>query len=112
MRSAKYVFAIVVLVALAGAVLAADKPEVTVAGDLQCAKCSMKKAEAKTCQDVLVVAGKDGAPATEYYVVKSASFGKEDHVCKGKKSVVATGTVNEKDGKKWLTVTKISESKS
>ncbi len=100
--------AIAVALAFAGAVLAADTaPEVTVTGMVQCAKCTLKAPGAKECQDVLVVPGKDGAPATEYYLTKNAAWKKYGHVCHGEKSAVATGTVAEKDGKKWLTVTKI-----
>ena len=107
------VIALVVLVAFAGVVLAADKPaEVTLSGDVQCAKCTLKKADAKACQDVLVVAGQGGAPATEYYLVKNDTEKTFGHVCNGKKSAVATGMVAEKDGKKWLTASKIEEKKN
>jgi hypothetical protein len=54
---------------------------VTVSGKITCAKCTLKKADAKSCQDVLVVAGEKGA--------------------------TVTGTVTEKDGKKWLTPSKM-----
>src|SRR5512140_2727897 len=114
MRSVRNVVgALALLVAFAGVALAAENAsEVTVAGNLQCAKCTLQAAGATKCQDVLVVAGKDGAPATEYYLVKNAVAEKFGHVCKGTKDVALTGTVKEKGGKKWLTATKIEEKKS
>ena len=84
---------------LASAALAAD---VTLTGNVACAKCTLKKADAKECQDVLVVAGANGA-TTEYYIVKNAVLeGFRPHV-HGEKAVTVTGTVSEKDGKKWIT---------
>ena len=67
--------AVALVLGLAGAALAADKPaakpaEVTLTGDVQCAMCILKKADAKGCQDVLVVTDKAGK--TEYYLVKNA----------------------------------------
>ena len=64
---------LVLLFTLAGAAFAAEKgKEVTVTGNLECAKCTLKAADATKCQDVLVVEGTGGAPATEYYLVKNA----------------------------------------
>lgn len=106
------VVALTLALAFAGAALAADtSSEVTVAGQLQCAKCTLKAADAKSCQDVLVVAGVGGAPETHYYLVKNAVAEKFGHVCNGTKDVTLTGTVAEKGGKKWLTATKIEEKK-
>jgi hypothetical protein len=99
-----------VALGLAGAALAADQPaakaaEVTLSGDVQCAMCVMKKADAKGCQDVLVVADKGGK--TEYYLVKNAVSEKFGMSCSGPRKATATGTVSEKDGKKWLTASKL-----
>ncbi len=99
--------AVVALVGFATAALAAD---VTLTGKIACAKCTLKKADAKECQDVLVVAGEKGA-ATDYYIVKNDVLEKFGHTCKGEKAATVTGTVSEKDGKKWITPTKI-EAKS
>ena len=83
--------------------------EVTVTGKILCAKCTLKKADAAGCQDVLVVE-QDGK-TTEYYVTKNEVAEKYGHVCKGDKPVVATGTVMEKDGKTWLTASKMEAPK-
>jgi hypothetical protein len=79
--------------------------EVTVTGKILCAKCTLKKADAKGCQDVLVA--DEGGKSVEYYLTKNDVAEKYGHVCQGEKAVVATGTVMEKDGKTWLTATKM-----
>ena len=55
-----------------------------------CAKCTMKKSDAKQCQDVLVV--KDGDKTAEYYVAKNDVSAKFGHTCKGEKPATVTGT--------------------
>jgi Family of unknown function (DUF6370) len=104
--------AVLVLVAVLSAATFAgeDAKTVTVSGKLLCAKCSLKAADAKECQNV-IVAEQDGK-SVEFYLVKNAVSQEFGHVCKAEKSVVATGTVGEKDGKTWLTATKIDQPKS
>lgn len=101
---------VVLILGLAGVAVAADqaaaKPtEVSLTGDVQCAMCILKKADAKSCQDVLVVTDKAGK--TEYYLVKNAVSEKFGMSCMKPRPAVATGTVSEKDGKKWLTASKL-----
>lgn len=84
--------------------------DTTVTGTVVCAKCTLKKADAKECQDVLVV--KNGDKTTEYYVAKNDVSEKFGHTCKGEKPATVTGTVAEKDGKTWITPTKMEEKKS
>jgi hypothetical protein len=99
-------FALVVgLVAGAAAV-----EEKTLTGSIMCEKCTLKKADAKECQDVLVVKDDAGA-TTEYYISKNEVAKKFGHTCTGEKPAVVTGTVAEKDGKKWVTASKIVEKK-
>jgi Family of unknown function (DUF6370) len=104
---AKLVLALALVVGFVGSSLAADE---TYTGKIMCAKCALKKADATKCQDVLVV--KDGESVTEYYVEKNAVAEKFGHVCSGDKSAVVTGTVTEKDGKKWIAPSKMEETKS
>jgi phosphosulfolactate phosphohydrolase-like enzyme len=92
-----------------GFVAASMAAEETVTGSVMCAKCTLKKADATKCQDVLVVKGDKPA---EYYVEKNAVSEKFGHVCKDSKQAVVTGTVTEKDGKKWIAPSKMEESKS
>ena len=98
-------FAALAAVILAGIPAFAGADEITVEGQILCAKCSLKKADAEECQNVLVVDKKDSA--TEYYLVKNDVVETFGHVCQGKKPAIVTGTVEDKDGKTWLTATKI-----
>ena len=100
---------LVFVLGMAASAVAADP--VTVTGNVMCAKCTLKKADAKECQDVLVVKDAKGATAAEYYLVKNDVQKKFGHVCTGEKPATATGAVTEKDGKKWLDATKLDEVK-
>lgn len=88
---------------------AAGDQAINVAGSVMCGKCTLNKADLKDCQDMLVV--KEGGATTEYYLAKNDVLEKFGHTCKGEKKVKAAGTVAEKDGKKWLTLTSIEEMK-
>jgi len=104
---AKLTLALALVVGLLAGANASD--DTTMTGNIMCAKCTLKKADAKECQDVLVV--KDGDKTAEYYVEKndvSKAFG---HVCKDEKPAVVTGKVTEKDGKKWISATKMEQPK-
>ena len=100
-------FALIFVLGMAASAVAADP--VTLTGKVMCAKCTLKKADAKECQDVLVV--KDAKGTAEYYLVKNAVQEKFGHVCTGEKPATVVGTVAEKDGKKWLEATKMDEVK-
>ena len=93
-----------VVLGLSGSAGAADEVK-TLTGKVVCGKCSLNKAAA--CQNVLVA--EDG---TEYYLAKSEAADKFGHVCKGEKTAKATGTITEKDGKKWLTASAMEEAKA
>jgi hypothetical protein len=79
----------------------AEEKEVTVTGDGQCAKCSLK--ETKKCQNAIKT--EDGKT---YYVAEN-DVSKKFHseICTETKKVTAIGTVKEVDGKPQLTVSKI-----
>ena len=100
--------AVVVGLALVAQAGEEGKP-ITVTGKVMCAKCTLKKADAKECQDVLVAEEKDGK--VEYYLVKNEALQKFGHTCTGEKTATATGKVTEKEGKKWLDASKIEEVK-
>jgi hypothetical protein len=97
--------------ALAVGFVASASAEETVSGKVMCGKCSLKKADADKCQDMLVA--KDAAgKVTEYYLEKNDVLKAYGHTCQGEKPAVVTGTVTEKDGKKWLAATKMEAPKS
>ncbi len=104
---AKLGLALALVVGLVAGANASD--ETTMTGSIMCAKCALKKADAKECQDVLVV--KDGDKTSEYYVEKNDVAKAFGHVCKDEKPAVVTGKVTEKDGKKWISATKMEAPK-
>jgi hypothetical protein len=103
-----FALTLIFVLGLAAHAVAADPVKLT--GNVMCAKCTLKKADAKECQDVLVVKDAKGATA-EYYLVKNDVQQKFGHVCTGEKPATVVGTVTEKDGKKWLDATRMDELK-
>ncbi|MFI5379939.1 MAG: hypothetical protein ACHRHE_11625 [Tepidisphaerales bacterium] len=99
---ARLALSLLVILGFAGIVRA---EETTLKGTLTCAKCGLK--EASVCQNVLVV--KDGDKTVNYYLAANdVSKGAHGSVCHGpKENISVTGTVEEKDGKKVLTASKI-----
>ena len=88
------------------AAFAADKDkDITITGDGQCAKCSLK--ETSKCQNAIKTA--DGK--TYYLADNKVSKSFHEEVCKETKKVTATGTVKEVDGKMELTAKKIELAK-
>ena len=102
--------AVTMLVALAlGCILAANAPaaekEVTLTGKIMCARCELK--EAKKCQTVIQVQ-EAGKTVTYWFLDKGNKEDYHDEVCGGgRKDGTVTGTVTEKDGKKWITPRKV-----
>ena len=92
--------------ALAVALPAFAAADETLKGDRVCAKCFLKKPDAKECQDVLLVASASGAP-TEYYLVKNDVWKAIGEACTVKVPSTVTGAVSETDGRKWIAATKI-----
>ncbi len=111
MKMFRVLLAGLAIATLAGFALAGEEAKtVTVTGKIVCAKCSLQKGDAKECQNVIVadVNGK----SVEYYLAKNALSEEFGHVCKGEKNVIATGTLSEKDGKTWITPTKMDQPKT
>jgi hypothetical protein len=83
----------------------ASADQVTLTGDMVCAKCNLHEAE--KCQNVLKVA--EGGKETRYYLEQN-KVAKDNHetVCKGQPhKATVTGKVKEADGKKVLTAASI-----
>lgn len=78
--------------------------EKTLTGTITCAKCDLG-VESK-CATVIKVKGDDGKDVVYYFDQKSdkANHGK---ICKSPKEGTVHGTVTEKDGKKWVSATKV-----
>ena len=93
--------------AVAARAFAADA--VTLKGEMVCAKCYLNKPDATECQDVLLVKDAKGA-TTEYYITKNKVSQESGEACTQKIPAVVVGTVSEKDGRKWLTASKITKS--
>jgi hypothetical protein len=110
MKTALTTLALALVVAF-GFTTLAQAAEATYNGKVMCAKCTLKKADAKECQDVLVVTDAAGAK-TEYYVAKNDVAKAFGHVCSGENPAVVTGEVTEKDGKKWITASKMEKPKA
>jgi hypothetical protein len=108
-RGTHLVLAALLIAGVALAAIASEEAQsVTLTGKVVCAKCFLKKADATKCQNVLVVKGEGEAP-TEYYLVKNEVAEKYGHVCQGEKGAVVTGTLEEKEGKTWLTASKMEK---
>jgi hypothetical protein len=99
------------LIAVLGLVTVGAAEEVTLGGTIVCAKCTLNKADAKECQNVLLVKDADGKDV-EYYLAKSKAADTVGEVCTARKKATVTGTIVEKDGRKWLTASKVTEAKS
>ena len=111
MKIFRLLMTLVAVASLAGFAFAGEEAKtVTVTGKIVCAKCSLQKDDAKACQNVIVA--DESGKTVEYYLVKNALAEEFGHVCKGEKNVVATGTVGEKDGKTWITATKMEQPES
>jgi hypothetical protein len=96
-------------IALVGSVLAGEETKtITLEGKVVCALCTLKKEGMKECQNVLQVEpGEEGGEPAFYYIAKNDVGDELGTVCKGPKHAKITGTVAEKEGKKWITASKI-----
>jgi Family of unknown function (DUF6370) len=79
--------------------------EKTLKGTITCAKCGLKEADA--CHTVIQV--KEGDKEVTYYFDKDSKDYKKNHkeICQEAKKGSVTGTISEKDGKKYIKTTKV-----
>ena len=83
--------------------------EVTLKGEVMCAKCELK--QGSKCQNVIKVK-EDGKEVTYYFKDKGNKEEYHEAVCGGgSKEATVIGTVTEKDGKKWITPNKVEYAK-
>ncbi|SRR5690606_32511362 len=85
--------------AFALAVSTARAEEKTLEGEMSCAKCNLKQAD--KCEDTLKVGD------TLYLLEEGGKRRTSEHVCSGTEKAKVTGKVEERDGKKYLVVSKI-----
>ena len=110
MRKVAVLTVALLTVAMLGGVVAGEKgKEVTVEGTVMCAMCTLKEADWKECQNVIQF--KKGDETVNLYIVKNAVAEEFGHVCSGTKDATVTGTIAEKDGKKWITPSKMTPAK-
>jgi hypothetical protein len=109
MKTASKLFVGLSMVLVVGVLARADekKEEVTLKGTITCAKCDLKLE--KKCATVIKVK-KDDKEIIYYF---DADGHKKNHptICQEAKEGSVTGTTAEKDGKHWITVSKIEYSK-
>jgi Family of unknown function (DUF6370) len=79
----------------------------TLKGEMVCARCYLNKPDAKECQDVLLV--KEKGATSEYYVTKNKVSQDSGEACTEAIPATIVGTVSEKDGRKWITASKITK---
>jgi hypothetical protein len=78
----------------------AEDKEVTLKGKIMCGKCALK--QAKKCATVIQV-NEDGKDVIYWFLDKGTKEEYHEEVCGGAmKEGTVTGTVSEKDGKKWI----------
>jgi hypothetical protein len=85
----------------------ADDKEVTLKGDITCAKCDLKLAD--KCATVIKV--KEGGKDVVYYFDDAGHKKYHSKVCTESKEGSVTGKVSDKDGKKIITVSKVEYKK-
>jgi hypothetical protein len=101
--------AVAVVCLLTSGSRAADPKPVTLKGEVMCAKCELK--EATKCTNALRVK-QDGKEVTYYFLDKGNGEEYHEEVCGGgRKEATVIGIVSEKDGKKYITPTKVTYTK-
>lgn len=92
-----------------GPATAEPAKKVTLTGNILCAKCELN--EGKNCQTAIQVT-EDGKKVTYYLIDKGTKESYHSAVCGGGiKAGKVTGVVSVKDGKKWITPSKVEYKK-
>jgi hypothetical protein len=88
---------------LVSQLVAAHEKEVTLKGTITCAKCDLQQAD--KCATVIKV--QEGGADVVYWFDPASHAKNHKAICMDPKTGTVTGTVSEKDGKKWIKVTKL-----
>lgn len=75
-------------------------------GTLSCAKCKLKEAGVTACADVLTVGD------VKYYLEEGGKVKTSQHQCSGEAKAKVTGKVEDREGKKFVVVSKIEKEES
>jgi hypothetical protein len=103
-------FAIASLLALGFASFSVFAAEpVTITGEGSCARCALK--QVTKCQNAITILNDKGKKEIIYLEHNGVSKDFHDVICLKAVKITATGTLEEKDGDKVLTPTKIEEAK-
>jgi hypothetical protein len=102
----KLIAAIVATVFLASFVSTARAEEQTIKGEALCTKCELHQTE--KCSTAIRVK-EDGKDVIYYCVNNSVAKDFHKDVCQAPEKVTAVGTVKEKDGKKYIKLSKIEK---
>jgi Family of unknown function (DUF6370) len=97
------VVGLAVLAAFAVSIRAEEGKEVTLKGEITCAKCDLKKSD--SCHTVIKV--KEDGKEVVYWFEKADSKKYHKPICTEAKKGTVKGTVSEKDGKKYVKVSKL-----
>jgi len=98
----------IVALSVLGMSVFADNPTI-IKGEAACAKCELHVAD--SCQNVITVTGADGKKEQIFCEANPVAKAFHKTICHGPANVTAEGTISEKDGKKYITLTKIEEAK-
>ncbi len=111
MKKLKLMLALLAGLAVASVTTVFAADEVTITGNMVCAKCTLH--ETSSCQNVVQVT-EDGKTVNYYLKQNDVSKAAHDPICGpgNSEKVTVTGTVKEKDGKKTMTPSKIDVVKS
>lgn len=95
----KNILSILSVLGIAFTLSSVHAEEKTYEGEMSCAKCNLKQAE--ECEDTLKVG------ETLYLLEEGGDRKTSEHVCSGTAKAKVTGKVEERDGKKFIVVSKI-----
>lgn len=103
-RHMKKLVTLLAAVAAISLVSTASAEEKSLKGEGLCAKCALK--QTSKCQDAIRV--EENGKKVVYYIEKNdVSKGLHDKVCSATVEMEAKGKVTEKEGKKWIALSKL-----
>ena len=110
MRIARLFAASLALLVAVGLATGQEKKEKVVDGKIACAKCELSKVTGATKCATTVTVKEDGKDVIYYFDTETNKMFAHSKYCKGTKEAKVTITkTEEKDGKKYATITKIEE---